>query len=80
MPESDWFSEWRFSTACDRANLCNPDGEAVTLSPGTIADIRLWSQFQGESSKEAFLFPSEARAWRQPGSLRNQRSQSENRG
>lgn len=32
----------------------------VALSPGTVADLRLWSQFQGESTKEAFLFPSEA--------------------
>ena len=32
----------------------------TTFPTATVADLRLWSQFQGESTKEAFLFPSEA--------------------
>lgn len=32
----------------------------VALSPGTVTDFKLWKSFLGDTSDEAYLFPSEA--------------------
>jgi len=52
---------------CYRNNMDSPKGRkgknttrTVALSPGTVADLRIWRSMLQDESEDAFLFPSEA--------------------